>query len=88
MAHQHPPRFLKLVEDAKQRIRETNVDDVKARLDRRDNFVLIDVREDNEFDADHLPGAVHLAAFSMPYRFVTTSSMCGTERNSCSVRRY
>ena len=60
MAHQHPARFLKLVEDAKQRVRETNVEDVKARLDRHDKFVLIDVREDNEFDADHIPGAVHL----------------------------
>src|SRR5947209_670480 len=60
MAHQHPPRFLKIVEDAKQRVRETNVDEVKARIDRRDKFVLVDVREDNEYDKDHLPGAVHL----------------------------
>ena len=60
MAHQHPPRFLKIVEDAKQRVRETNVDEVKARIDRGDKFVLVDVREDREFDADHLPGAVHL----------------------------
>jgi rhodanese-related sulfurtransferase len=60
MAQQHPARFLKLVEDAKQRVRETNVDDVKARLDRHDKFILIDVREDNEYDADHIPGAVHL----------------------------
>ena len=60
MAHQHPPRFLKIVDDAKQRVRETNVDEVKARLDRHDKFVLVDVREDREFDADHLPGAVHL----------------------------
>lgn len=60
MAHQHPPRFLKIVEDAKRRVRETNVDEVKGRLDRGDKFVLVDVREDREFDADHLPGAVHL----------------------------
>ena len=60
MAHQHPPRFLKIVEDAKQRVRETTVDAVKARLDRGEKFVLVDVREDREFDADHLPGAVHL----------------------------
>src|SRR5438876_2151810 len=60
MAQQHPPRFLKLVEDAKQRVRETNVDEVKARLDRRDQFVLVDVREDHEYDKDHLPGALHL----------------------------
>src|SRR5258706_15855064 len=59
MAH-HPPRFLKIVEDAKQRVRETNVDEVKARLDRGEKFVLVDVREDREFDADHFPGAVHL----------------------------
>ena len=33
---QHPPRFLKIVNDAKQRVRETNVDQVKTRLDRGD----------------------------------------------------
>jgi rhodanese-related sulfurtransferase len=60
MAQKHPPRFLKIVEDAKQRVRETNVSEVKARLDHGDKLVLVDVREDREFDADHLPGAVHL----------------------------
>ena len=60
MAHNHPPRFLKIVEDAKKRVRETTVDEIKARLDKKDKFVLLDVREDREFDADHLPGAVHL----------------------------
>ena len=60
MAHQHPPRFLKIVDDAKTRVRETTVDDIKARLDRHDKFVLIDVREDREYDAEHILGAVHL----------------------------
>jgi rhodanese-related sulfurtransferase len=60
MAIQHPPRFLKIVEDAKTRVRETTVDDVKARLDRGDKFVLVDVREDSEFQKDHLPNAIHL----------------------------
>lgn len=60
MAHNHPPRFLAIVNDARSRIRETKVDEVKRRLDRRDKFVLVDVREDREFDADHIPGAVHL----------------------------
>jgi len=60
MTHQHPPRFLKIVDDVKQRVRETTVDEVKARLDRGEKFILVDVREDREFDADHLPGAVHL----------------------------
>jgi rhodanese-related sulfurtransferase len=60
MAHQHPPRFLKIVDDARRRVRETNVDEVKARLDRGEKLVLVDVREDREFDADHIPGSVHL----------------------------
>jgi len=60
MAHQHPPRFLRIVEDAKKRIRETTIDEVKAKLDRNEKFLLIDVREDNEFAKDRLPGAIHL----------------------------
>jgi rhodanese-related sulfurtransferase len=60
MAHQHPPRFLKIVDDARTRIRETNVDDVKKRMDRGDKFLLVDVREESEFAKDHLPGAIHL----------------------------
>jgi rhodanese-related sulfurtransferase len=60
MAHQHPPRFLKIVDDAKTRIRETNADTVKTRMDRGDKFVLVDVREESEYAKDHLPGAIHL----------------------------
>jgi len=60
MAHQHSARFLKIVDDARKRIRETTVDDVKARLDRRDNFLLVDVREESEYAKDHLPKAIHL----------------------------
>lgn len=60
MAPKHPPRFLKIVEDAKKRVRETDVETVKSRLDRGDKMNIIDVREDREYDADHLPGAVHL----------------------------
>jgi rhodanese-related sulfurtransferase len=60
MAHQHPPRFLKIVDDAKKRIREVTIDDVKAKLDRNEKFLLVDVREESEYAADHLPGAIHL----------------------------
>jgi len=60
MAHQHSPRFLKIVEDTRKRIREVTIDEVKAKLDRREKFLLIDVREESEYAADHLPGAVHL----------------------------
>ena len=60
MAQQHPPRFLKIVDDAKTRVRETNVEEVKTRLDRGEKFLLVDVREESEFGRDHLPGAIHL----------------------------
>jgi rhodanese-related sulfurtransferase len=60
MAHQHSPRFLKIVEDTRKRIREVTIDEVKAKLDRKEKFLLIDVREESEYAADHLPGAVHL----------------------------
>ena len=56
----HAPAFLKLVDDAKTRIRETNVQEVKKRLDNKESFTLIDVREDGEWAKGHLPGAVHL----------------------------
>jgi rhodanese-related sulfurtransferase len=60
MAHQHSPRFLEIVQDAKKRVRETTVDAVKARMDRGEQFLLVDVREESEFAKDHLPGAIHL----------------------------
>ena len=60
MAHQHSARFLQIVDDARKRIRETSVDDVKARLDRGENFLLVDVREESEYAKDHLPKAIHL----------------------------
>ena len=60
MAHQHSARFLKIVEDARRRIREITIDDVKARLDRGETFLLLDVREESEYANDHLPGAIHL----------------------------
>ena len=60
MAMQHSPAFLKLVQDAKTRVRELTVDDVKAKLDRGETFLLVDVREDAEWAKDHVVGAVHL----------------------------
>jgi len=60
MAHHHSPRFLQIVDDARKRVREWSVDEVRTRLDRGDKFVLVDVREESEFAADHVPGAVHL----------------------------
>lgn len=57
---QHTPRFLKIVDDAKSRVKETTVDEVKERLDAGEKFLLVDVREESEYAKDHLPGAIHL----------------------------
>lgn len=61
MADQHSPRFLQIVNESRKRVRETNVDGVKARLDRGEKLILVDVREESEFAKDHLPGAIHLS---------------------------
>jgi rhodanese-related sulfurtransferase len=58
---QHATGFLNLVNDAKKRVKETNVAAVKARFDKGEKLNLIDTREDNEFAKGHLPGATHLS---------------------------
>ena len=60
MAKQHSPRFLAIVNDARARVRECGVEDVKRRLDGGETFHLVDVREESEFAASHLPGAIHI----------------------------
>jgi rhodanese-related sulfurtransferase len=57
---QHTPRFLKIVNESKSRVKETTVDEVKQKLDHGDKALLVDVREESEFAKDHLPGAIHL----------------------------
>ena len=57
---QHTNRFLSLVNEAKKRIRETNVQEVKKRMDKGEKLILVDVREDNEVARGRIPGAIHL----------------------------
>jgi rhodanese-related sulfurtransferase len=56
----HAAQFLKLVNEAKKKIKETSVGDVKRRSDAGEKFLIVDVREDNEWAKGHLPGAVHM----------------------------
>ena len=56
----HSEGFLKLVNDAKSRVKETNVSQIKQRMDRGEKFVLVDVREDDEWAKGHIAGAVHM----------------------------
>jgi rhodanese-related sulfurtransferase len=60
MAKQHAPRFLAIVNDAKTRVRECTVQDVKKRLDAGETLNIVDVREESEFARGHLPSATHL----------------------------
>ena len=56
----HSERFLKIVDDARSRIRETDVASVKKRLEKGEKFILVDVREESEWANGHLPGAIHI----------------------------
>jgi rhodanese-related sulfurtransferase len=57
----HNEGFLKLVNDAKTRVRETDIEGYKAMRARGEQHVLVDVREDHEFNASHVKGAVHMS---------------------------
>jgi rhodanese-related sulfurtransferase len=56
----HNPAFLALVNDAKSRVREINVDEYKAMASSAKPPLLVDVREDSEWSAGHAAGATHL----------------------------
>jgi rhodanese-related sulfurtransferase len=56
----HAPKFLSIVDDARKRVKETNVADVKRRIDAGEKFTLVDVREESEWASGRLPGAIHL----------------------------
>jgi rhodanese-related sulfurtransferase len=60
MAPDHSEEFLKLVKDAKTRVREEDYRETKKRLDAGEKFVLVDTREDSEWARGHIPGAIHL----------------------------
>ncbi len=60
MSKKHAPGFLAAVEDAKTRIREIQAEEVRDAAVAGRPYVLIDVREDREWDVDSCRGAVHL----------------------------
>jgi len=57
---EHSKRFLSIVNDAKERISETNVEEVKDKIDRGDKFHLVDVREESEWNKGHIPNAMYI----------------------------
>lgn len=60
MAKSHGERFVKIVDTVRPQITECTVADVVARQKRGDRFVLVDVREESEFNAARIPGALHI----------------------------
>jgi rhodanese-related sulfurtransferase len=57
---EHSPGFLKLVDDTRPNVREVDVASTRARMQKEPGVALVDVREDNEWDRGHIPGAIHL----------------------------
>jgi len=60
MAPDHADGFLKLVRDAKSRIKEEDFRETKKRLDSGEKIIVVDTREDSEWARGHIPGAIHL----------------------------
>ncbi len=57
---EHKKKFLTIVNDARRKISETNVEEVKIKLDRGDKFHLVDVREESEWNKGYIPNAIHI----------------------------
>ncbi|HEY2084231.1 MAG TPA: rhodanese-like domain-containing protein [Verrucomicrobiae bacterium] len=56
----HSPGFLKVVNEARSHVKEITIDQARERLARNPNAVLMDVREDHEWNKQHAEQAVHL----------------------------
>lgn len=61
MDRQHSPGFLAIVNDAKTRVRQIDVTELKRMREAGERFTLVDVREDSEWAAGHVAGALHLS---------------------------
>src|SRR5438309_36018 len=57
----HNPGFLRLVNEAKSRVKEIDLDGYRKMRDTGEDHVLVDTREDGEWAAGHVAGAVHLS---------------------------
>jgi len=58
---EHTPGFLALVADAKTRVNETDIEGYRKMLEDGREHLLLDVREDHEWEAGHAKGAMHLS---------------------------
>ena len=58
---QHSPRFLQIVNEARAKVRECSIEDLKAAMEGNQKLLVFDTREDHEWANGHIPGAIHLA---------------------------
>lgn len=58
---QHSPQFLKLAQAAKSRIQEVTPQELKAKIDHKEQLCIVDVREENELSSGRISGAIHLS---------------------------
>ena len=75
----HSPGFLKVVEDAKSRVRELTVEQARGRLKQNPHAVLVDVREDTEWANGHAAEAIHLGKGILERDIENTIRDPGTE---------
>jgi len=75
----HSEGFLRLVNDAKTRIKEVTVAETQERMKQNPTAKLIDVREDNEWDSAHADGAIHLGKGIIERDIETTVPDTSTE---------
>lgn len=68
----HSPGFLAIVNDAKKRIREIDIEEYKRLVNRGEAGQLVDVREDHEWEAAHAAGAIHLSKGTIERDIETT----------------
>ncbi|MCC5908420.1 MAG: hypothetical protein JJU13_19540 [Balneolaceae bacterium] len=61
MSKKHSEKFIALVDDALKRIPEISTDEVFHKIQNNEDFLLVDTREEHEFNAGHLPNAIHLS---------------------------
>ena len=57
----HSNRFVSLCEETKKQITQTDIHAVKQKLENKEAFYLVDVREESEWAKGHIPSAIHLS---------------------------
>jgi rhodanese-related sulfurtransferase len=62
-----PPVVKEMVAKAKASIKTVSAEDVKAAIDKKENVVLLDVRDPNEYTAGHLPGAINVSRGTLEF---------------------